>query len=154
MWVPPGSEGPTRPVIPRPKIVKKPSINFIDFEFQKKTEFPASYISLVSLKNRGNVLKIKSELDTEAGRLPQYYVHAVVDSESLQDVLGNEIGAQMFVQTSADGGVWSHTDPVKITVEQKDAYYNVSMRGRLKNTKTGKVEFTSANFACLDMSKP
>jgi hypothetical protein len=88
---------------------------------------------------RPNVLQITSYNNPSAEAFPSVILRATTKSKSLEELAGETISAQCFVQTSADGPIWQATDkPLKLEISLSDgSVVEAAVSGTLTNVQTG-----------------
>ena len=121
-------------------------------QLDTETKFDACYVSLVSLPERGSVLKIKSYVGDQEN-VPGFYVHAQVDATQLSELVDTTVPTKLYVQTSADGGIWStNQEPATIEFGQdKDRYVVTITDGILQNSVTESRHSVSGKLECVDI---
>ena len=102
----------------------------------------ACYVSLIEQSpDRPNVLKIQSYASPDSESFPSLFIQAQVGDSTLEELVGTEIMAQVFVQTNQGGEVW-YTEPtdslrVKISALEENMLTAELAGGKLHSTVSG-----------------
>lgn len=114
----------------------------------------ACYATLtVTGGERPNVLQLASYKDAELERFPSMFIKANVKANSLQELSGQNLQAELYAQAVENGTVW-HTrtgSPASVTISAVDA---TSLTGecngvKLINAETGEETTVNGKFVAL-----
>jgi hypothetical protein len=88
---------------------------------------------------RPSVLQITSYNNPSAESFPSVILRATTKSKTLDELAGETVSAQCFVQTSADGPIWQASDkPLNLEISLSDgSVVEAAVSGTLINVQTG-----------------
>ena len=133
----------------KPKVVDQDGSGII--ELDGETKFSSCFVSLINVPERGSVLKIQNQAGA-GDKLPSFYVHAIVDATDLSQLVDESLQTKLFVQKSAESGIWSCNEQelARIEIGQKNDRYVVKIvEGYLENTLTQTRQPVTGTLECV-----
>lgn len=116
----------------------------------RSVEIPACYASFSRVDAAGaGVLELKSYRDAQGESSPSVLVHASCSANTLADLTGQTLAAQMFLQPEASGPLWTATtQPVslKITAIDGKRIRAELAGGSLTHSATGASQAVTGSF--------
>ena len=100
------------------------------FKLDKEIAFGASFINLVTVKDRGSVLQLRSYSESGGESFPSYYFQANTPSGSINALSGQSISGTLFVKHDAKDTTWMSAaeQPVTLALE---SITDGKMKGRI-----------------------
>ena len=92
-------------------------------------EFSASFANLVTMKNRGSVLQLRSYSPRIKESFPSYFFQASCSSPSLNGLLGQTVTGVLFVKTSNQNATLVSDDLQQVTLAI-DSIQDSKLKGR------------------------
>jgi hypothetical protein len=118
------------------------------------TDFPASFVRIVSMPDGTKVLQMKSYKDGESDAYPAFFIQAVVEQSSVDSLSGQSIPCQLFAQTSEGGDVWTNANgqPIAVQFTKQDKKLMASFSGGvIQNVASGSEATSSGTFDCVTL---
>ena len=112
----------------------------MDLTLDGPVQASGCYAALYSFSDgRPSVLQITSYNNPPAESFPSVILRATTKSKTLDELAGETVSAQCFVQTSVDGPLWQASDkPLQLEISLSDgSVVEAAVSGKLTNVQTG-----------------